>query len=90
MSGDFIYIEELSQHVGQEVVVKSWLVQKRSSGKINFLVVRDGSGYLQCIHDHDLLLSRIQEHDLPVEAFQWYLEIRKLRNGAPFRLRHGH
>ncbi len=29
------------------------------------------------IHDHDLLLSRIKEHNLPVEAFQWYLDIRK-------------
>ena len=29
------------------------------------------------IHDHDLLLNRIKEHGLPVEAFQWYLDIRK-------------
>jgi asparaginyl-tRNA synthetase len=29
------------------------------------------------IHDHDLLLRRIQEHKLPVSAFQWYLDIRK-------------
>ncbi len=29
------------------------------------------------IHDHDLLLSRIREHGLPVEAFQWYLDIRR-------------
>jgi asparaginyl-tRNA synthetase len=34
-------------------------------------------GGSQRIHDHDLLLARIQEHDLPVEAFQWYLDIRK-------------
>ena len=29
------------------------------------------------IHDHDLLLRRIQEHGLPQKAFQWYLDIRK-------------
>ncbi|MEM9292823.1 MAG: asparagine--tRNA ligase [Acidobacteriota bacterium] len=29
------------------------------------------------IHDHDLLLSRIQQHELPLEAFQWYLDVRK-------------
>lgn len=29
------------------------------------------------IHDHDLLLKRIQEHGLPQQAFQWYLDIRK-------------
>jgi asparaginyl-tRNA synthetase len=34
-------------------------------------------GGSQRIHDHDLLLSRIHEHELPVEAFQWYLDVRK-------------
>ena len=34
-------------------------------------------GGSQRIHDHDLLLRRIQEHDLPVTAFKWYLEARK-------------
>ena len=31
----------------------------------------------QRIHDHDLLLKRIKEHKLPIEAFQWYLDVRK-------------
>ncbi len=34
-------------------------------------------GGSQRIHDHDLLLSRIRQHDLPLEAFQWYLDVRK-------------
>ncbi len=34
-------------------------------------------GGSQRIHDHDLLLARIEEHDLPREAFQWYLDVRK-------------
>jgi asparaginyl-tRNA synthetase len=34
-------------------------------------------GGSQRIHDHDLLLERIREHDLPLEAFQWYLDVRK-------------
>src|SRR5215471_16364506 len=34
-------------------------------------------GGSQRIHDHDLLLRRIEEHHLPVEAFQWYLDLRK-------------
>jgi asparaginyl-tRNA synthetase len=34
-------------------------------------------GGSQRIHDHDLLLKRIEEHHLPVPAFQWYLDIRK-------------
>jgi asparaginyl-tRNA synthetase len=31
----------------------------------------------QRIHDYGLLMSRIQEHNLPAEAFQWYLDLRK-------------
>ncbi len=34
-------------------------------------------GGSQRIHDHELLLSRIREHDLPEEAFAWYLDVRK-------------
>jgi asparaginyl-tRNA synthetase len=34
-------------------------------------------GGSQRIHDHDLLLRRIEENGLPLEAFQWYLDIRK-------------
>jgi asparaginyl-tRNA synthetase len=34
-------------------------------------------GGSQRIHDHDLLERRIAEHDLPREAFQWYLDVRR-------------
>jgi asparaginyl-tRNA synthetase len=34
-------------------------------------------GGSQRIHDHDLLLQRIREHKLPVDKFQWYLDVRK-------------
>ncbi len=34
-------------------------------------------GGSQRIHDHDLLLRRLHEHGLPVEAFKWYLDIRR-------------
>ncbi|HEX8408641.1 MAG TPA: amino acid--tRNA ligase-related protein, partial [Thermoanaerobaculia bacterium] len=34
-------------------------------------------GGSQRIDDHDLLVQRIQEHNLPMEAFQWYLDVRK-------------
>jgi asparaginyl-tRNA synthetase len=46
---DFVYIEELGEHVDQPVTVKGWVAQKRSSGKVKFLVLRDGTGYLQCV-----------------------------------------
>ncbi|HUU45287.1 MAG TPA: asparagine--tRNA ligase [Acidobacteriota bacterium] len=41
------YISDLAQHVDQDVTVRGWLYQKRSSGKIKFVVLRDGTGYLQ-------------------------------------------
>jgi asparaginyl-tRNA synthetase len=34
-------------------------------------------GGSQRIHDHDLLLARLREHDLPLDVFQWYLDVRK-------------
>ncbi len=34
-------------------------------------------GGSQRIHDHDLLLQRLREHNLPIEPFQWYLDVRK-------------
>ncbi len=45
-----IYISELANYVGQEITIQGWLYHKRSSGKLRFLVLRDGSGYLQCVY----------------------------------------
>ena len=42
-------IKDLSQHVDNEVTLKGWLNNKRSSGKIAFLEIRDGSGYVQAV-----------------------------------------
>ena len=44
-----IYIEDIAQYVGQEVVIAGWLYNKRSSGKIQFLLVRDGTNIIQCV-----------------------------------------
>jgi asparaginyl-tRNA synthetase len=46
---DWIYISELGDHIGESVLLKGWIYQKRSSGKIRFLVLRDGTGILQCV-----------------------------------------
>ena len=40
-------IKHLGQHIGQTVQVKGWLYNKRSSGKIQFLIIRDGTGLVQ-------------------------------------------
>lgn len=44
-----VYIKDLSKYVGEEVTLKGWLYNKRSSGKIKFLILRDGTGYVQCV-----------------------------------------
>ncbi|MFD2371720.1 asparagine--tRNA ligase [Brevibacillus sp. GCM10020057] len=40
-------IAQIGQHVGQEVRLGGWLYNKRGSGKIQFLQLRDGSGFIQ-------------------------------------------
>lgn len=40
-------IARIGQHVGEEVKLGCWLYNKRSSGKIQFLQLRDGSGFIQ-------------------------------------------
>lgn len=44
-----VYIEKIGDHVGEEVTLKGWLYNKRSSGKIHFLQVRDGTGVIQAV-----------------------------------------
>ena len=45
-----IYIKDLSHHVGEEISLYGWIYNKRSSGKIKFLILRDGTGLLQCVY----------------------------------------
>ena len=44
-----VTIEELGAHEGEEVTLRGWLAARRSSGKVHFLQVRDGSGTVQCV-----------------------------------------
>src|SRR5882672_10327008 len=43
------FINQLSEHVGQDVTIKGWLYNLRSSGKILFPQLRDGTGVVQCV-----------------------------------------
>jgi asparaginyl-tRNA synthetase len=42
-----VYVEELHKYVGEEVLLRGWLYNKRSSGKIRFPLLRDGTGIVQ-------------------------------------------
>lgn len=44
-----VYVEKLGEHVGEQVVLKGWLRGLRSSGKLHFLTLRDGTGDVQCV-----------------------------------------
>jgi asparaginyl-tRNA synthetase len=43
------YIQEIAQHEGQQVTIRGWLYNRRSSGRIHFLQIRDGSGFIQAV-----------------------------------------
>lgn len=65
-----IYINHLREEIGKEVEIKGWVYNKRSSGKISFLLVRDGTGIVQCIIYHpDAEASLIEQfNELNQEA----------------------
>jgi asparaginyl-tRNA synthetase len=56
-----VYVDEIHKHEGQEVVLKGWLYGKRSSGKLHFLQIRDGTGVIQCV---------MGKNDVPPEQFE--------------------
>ncbi|MCH2374607.1 MAG: asparagine--tRNA ligase [Planctomycetes bacterium] len=49
MEGPRVSVRGLSEHVGEKVTVDGWLYNRRSKGKIHFLMLRDGSGIVQAI-----------------------------------------
>src|SRR5262245_29796474 len=46
---EHVYIDNLHKYVGKEVELKGWLYNKRSSGKLHFLQLRDGTGIVQSV-----------------------------------------
>ena len=56
-----VRIGDFRDHVGEEVKVQGWLHNKRSSGKLQFLTVRDGSGFAQVV---------MAKTAVPTEAWQ--------------------
>lgn len=43
----WVYISDVGAHDGEDVTIKGWLHNKRSSGKLHFLMIRDGTGVIQ-------------------------------------------
>lgn len=60
MTEPWTYIEDLSRHVGKTVTLKGWVYHKRASKGLLFLVLRDGSGIVQCV---------VHAEQVPPESF---------------------
>src|SRR5271157_1571325 len=45
----FLRVEEISKYVGQVVTVQGWVYNRTDKGKLVFLLVRDGTGFVQCV-----------------------------------------
>jgi asparaginyl-tRNA synthetase len=58
---NWVYVKDFEQHENQEITVRGWVYNKRKSGKIRFLLVRDGTGLVQCI---------LSKADLPEEEWE--------------------
>jgi len=43
------YIQDIAKYEGSEAVLRGWVYNKRSSGKLQFLLLRDGTGTIQCV-----------------------------------------
>ncbi len=56
-----IRIQDIAQYVGQEVRLQGWLYNRTDKGKLQFLLVRDGTGFAQCV---------VFEGDLPADVFE--------------------
>jgi asparaginyl-tRNA synthetase len=44
-----VYVENVGAHEGNEITLRGWVYNKRSSGKLQFILLRDGTGIIQCV-----------------------------------------
>ncbi|MFW6111900.1 MAG: asparagine--tRNA ligase [Candidatus Bipolaricaulota bacterium] len=65
---DAISIDEVDQYEGEEVVLKGWLFNRRSSGGIQFLQIRDGSGIIQGV---------LKEGSVDSDLFETALDLKR-------------
>ncbi|MFH1091519.1 MAG: asparagine--tRNA ligase [Pseudomonadota bacterium] len=56
----WVRVNQIHDHLGEEITVKGWLQNKRSSGKVQFLLLRDGTGVIQGV---------MGQKDVPAETF---------------------
>ncbi len=57
---EHVYVQDIADHVGKEVTIKGWLADRTDKGKLQFLRVRDGTGFIQAV---------VFAKDVPLEVF---------------------
>ena len=57
---EHISVSNISKYIGQDIVLKGWVYNRTDKGKLAFLLIRDGSGFVQCV---------AFKGDLPPETF---------------------
>lgn len=45
----FHYIEDIHKYVGEEVTLRGWVYNLTGKGKLQFIMLRDGTGVIQCV-----------------------------------------
>src|SRR3989339_508316 len=46
---EYISVSKISNYIEKEVTIKGWVYNRTNKGKLVFLLVRDGSGFVQCV-----------------------------------------
>src|SRR5213080_2517672 len=82
MSMTQTYIKDLSSHVGEEVTIKGWLYNMRSSGKLLFPQLRDGTGIVQGVVAKNAVPEEIWEALKPLGQESSLIITGKVREDA--------
>ncbi|NIA16995.1 MAG: asparagine--tRNA ligase, partial [Planctomycetes bacterium] len=61
MFNNITYINQLKRNADKQITLAGWLYRGRGSGKVLFLVLRDGSGLCQCIVEKDKIGNELFE-----------------------------
>ena len=69
-----VYIEDLANHEGQEVTLKGWQANMRTGKGLLFIIVRDGSGFCQCVVNEEAVSPEVFE-ELKASSLESSLEI---------------
>src|SRR3989338_9395969 len=77
-----IYIKDLKDHVGEEVIIAGWVDVRRDQGKMVFFDIRDMTGKVQCVAlpNHAEVIEQTKEIRL-----EWVLKIKGMVNKRPER-----